>query len=108
MLASAALLWVLSSLFRRARVWPDYLLAIVTLSLAVSFLLSNLTLEMLTFDQSTAIFAAFLGAATGRLDMIIKGADDDGRLARTSRHHSPPPAVAALVGDEGQPFVLIE
>jgi O-antigen ligase len=73
LLACAALLRIVVLLIRRARTWPDYLLALVTLSAAVSFLLSNLTLEMLTFGQSTAMFAAMFGAAAGRLDALLQG-----------------------------------
>jgi O-antigen ligase len=98
MFVSMALLWVVVSLFRRARRWPDFLLAIVLLSAALSFLLSNLTLDMLPYGQATAIFAALMGAGTGRLDVLLQTSSAPSRIVeRTSVRNGERDLVANLL-----------
>jgi O-antigen ligase len=66
--ASVAVWWLIRALRRRARRDDDFVLARNVGSAAVGYLVMSLTLTMVTYEPSNAIFAVLLGAVAARVD----------------------------------------
>jgi hypothetical protein len=104
LLVCVAVVRLLRSLFRRARLIEDATLAGATIGAAFGYLIMSLTLTMLPYGPSNSFFAVLIGLAAARLDAIAR-ADSPGsgppapspRGRRQSTLNLPLPAT---IGDE--------
>jgi hypothetical protein len=51
----------------------------------IAYLIMSLTLTMLPYEPSNAFFAAFLGAASARVDTLAQRALDAGTWSKSAR-----------------------